>query len=214
MVSTDKMYRYLVPTAMIDSDHPDIIKKAEELTTGLTDDIDKSMRFFYFARDVIQYNLYEPRSRPEHFRASSTLARGKGYCVSKAVVLAALCRAVGIPARLGFATIRLHIVPVKLTEIFRTHDLPDHGFAELLLGGKWIKATPSFDIEMCRQYSFIPIEFDGKKDAKYHPYTMDGRQHIEYISFKDHYDDVPIERIAEWIEPFLTSEGKRLLLSI
>ena len=40
---------------------------------------------------------------------SATLARGYGFCVNKAVLLAALARAVGIPARLGFADVRNHL---------------------------------------------------------------------------------------------------------
>ncbi len=199
---------------MIDSDHPGIVEKAKELALGAVDDIETARRFFYFARDGILYNLYEPRSRPEHFRASNTLARERGFCVTKAILLAALARSVGIPARLGFASIRLHIVPAKLAEILTTNDLPDHGFAELFLNGKWVKATPSFDIGMCRQYNFVPIEFDGKTDARYHPLTADGRPHIEYLSFKGYFDDVPVEKIVEWIGPVLKGEGRKLILDM
>ncbi len=39
-------------------------------------------------------------------KASAVLARGEGYCVAKAVLLAACLRSQKIPARLGFADVK------------------------------------------------------------------------------------------------------------
>ena len=49
------------------------------------------------------------------------LANGKGWCVSKSVLLAALCRASGIPCRLGYANVRNHMATRKLLDFLGTN---------------------------------------------------------------------------------------------
>ena len=99
------MEKYYLPTYIFDSDHEDIKKKTLELTQGLDNPIEKAKALFYFVRDKMLYNLHVEKHMPEHFCASNTLERGKGYCVQKAVLLVTLARSAGIPARLGLAKI-------------------------------------------------------------------------------------------------------------
>jgi transglutaminase-like putative cysteine protease len=100
---------YLKPTPVIDCDSPSIQEKTRDLTKGREDIIAKSL--FYFVRDNIKYNMHVPKSLSEDFRASNTLSRGEGYCVQKAVLLAALARVAGIPAGLGFVRLRNNLLP-------------------------------------------------------------------------------------------------------
>lgn len=71
------MEEYLQPTSIVNSDNPTIKNKAQEVTKGQKDAIEKARSLFYFVRDNIKYNPYLPRHLPKHFRASNTLARGK-----------------------------------------------------------------------------------------------------------------------------------------
>jgi len=153
-----------------------------------------------------------PRYLPEHFRASNTLARGEGFCIQKAALLIALSRAVGIPARFHFVILRNHLLPEKMAELLVSNVIPDHGFVEFYLNGKWVGATPAFDLEMCQKYGIIPVEFDGKTEAKFHLRTQDGKLHIEYISDLGTYSDIPIEEIQEWVASELKLEAKKLIL--
>ena len=105
---------YLEPTLIIDSDNEFIQKTAHDITSNTQTDREKAVGLFYFVRDQIVYNPYVDRHLPDHFVASATLARGRGFCIQKAVVLVALSRAASIPARLGFAVIRNHLLPEKL----------------------------------------------------------------------------------------------------
>jgi len=203
--------RYLHPTSIIDSDHPSIMQKSEEVANHLGADTEKAVALFYFVRDQIKYNPFMPRFLPEHFKASNTLERKTGFCIQKAVLLAALSRAVGIPSRLKFAVLKNHLLPEKLSNILIGNELPDHGFAELYLDARWVKANASFDIETCKDF-IIPVEFDGKKDALFNSHTRDGRLHIEYVLFRDSFDDVPVEKIIEWVAPVLTAEAKEMIL--
>jgi len=202
----------LKPTALIDCDHKTVQEKANEVTKGQKGMIEKAGRLFYFVRDGIKYNPYLPRYLPEHFRASDTLARGQGFCVQKAVLLVALSRAIGIPARLRFAVIRNHLLPEKVADLLNTNILPDHGYTELYINGKWIKATPAFDLEVCKKNRIIPVEFDGIKDAKFHSHTQDGQFHIEYVLERGVFEDVSLHEIREWLLPVLKPEGKRVIL--
>ena len=204
--------KYLKPTPIIDCGHKTIQEKASEVTMWQNGIIEKAISLFHFVRDGIKYNPYLPRYLPEHFRASNTLARGEGFCVQKAVLLVALSRAMGIPARLRFAIIKNHLLPGKVAELLNTNILPDHGYTELYLNGKWVKATPVFDLEMCQKNRIIPVEFDGINDAKFHSHTEDGKSHIEYILDRGSYDDVRLNEIREWLLAVLKPEGKRRIL--
>jgi len=194
------MERYLKPTPIIDSDSEVIKAKAKSLTEGKDEIIEKAKSIFYFVRDEIKYNPYTPIFP---LNASATLERGYGFCVHKAVLLAALARAEQIPARLGFADVRNHFVPEKLAKLMRTDIFACHGYTELYLEGKWVKATPAFDLKMCQENRIIPVEFDGKNHAIFHPYNLDGELHIEYVKEYGTYEDVPLEECFKaWVQAY------------
>ena len=80
-----------------------------------------------------------------------------------------------------------------------------HGYALLYIEGKWVKATPAFDLEMCQHNRFIPVEFDGEHDAILHSHNQDGKSHVEYLLDHGYRDDVPLDEIwNEAIEVFGT----------
>ena len=70
-----------------------------------------------------------------------------------------------------------------------------HGYTEVRLHGKWVKATPVFNIELCERFRLKPLEFDGLEDSIYHPFDLDGRQHMEYLNFRGEYADLPFEEM-------------------
>lgn len=193
------MENYLRPTPVIDCDHPSIREKSEDLTGGQDDITEKAKSLFYFVRDEIRYNFYPSSSPPEElFRASNTLSVGESFCIPKAILLVALARAAGIPAALGFADIRNHLLPEKVVELLGTNVIRLHGYAVLYLEGKWVKATPAFDLSMCDENRFVPVVFDGKSDAMLTSHDRDGRLHIEYLKVLGHYyDDIQPDRLVE-----------------
>jgi transglutaminase-like putative cysteine protease len=193
------MERYLKPTARIDSDHPSIKGIAQDLIGGKREATDKAKSLFYWVRDEIKYNPFLALEVLEDYRASKTLERGQGFCIEKAAILAAFARAVGIPARLHFADIRNHLVSDRLLKVMGTNLFSYHGYTELYIDGKWVKATPAFDLKMCRKNSIIPVEFDGQNDAILHSHNLDGNLHIEYVKDHGYREDVPVDEIlAAW----------------
>ena len=197
------MKKYLASTYTMDCDEPSIKNKASELTKGQHTDIDKAKAVFYFVRDCIKYNPYGGISPLEEYKASATLKRGNGYCVQKAVLLSALAKAAGIPARLGFVNVRNHLLPQDILDgLSGDNVMKYHGYALLYLNGKWVKATPSFDINLCREHKFIPVEFDGVTDAIFHRCNQEGKLHMEYVHNHGIYDEVPWEEILasrDWL---------------
>jgi len=190
------MEKYLKPTFVIDCNNPAIQEKSKDLTIGQEDIIKKAQSIFYFVRDEIKYNIYVSKSRPEHFQASNTLSRKEGYCVQKAVLLVALARSVSIPAGLGFARIRNNLLPEKMIKWLGTNILPFHGYSEFYLNGKWVKATPVFDLKLCENNRIVPVEFGGESDAIFHLHNRDGKLHIEYLEdLGRHYDDLPLDKL-------------------
>ena len=190
------MEKYLRPTRFIDCDSPSIQQKSRDLTKGQEGNVEKAKSLFYFVRDEIKYDMYVPKSLPENFMASKILSRGKGYCVQKAVLLVALARAAEIPAGLGFARIRNNLLPEEVVKRLGTNIFPSHGYAELYLNGKWVKATAAFDLKMCEANRIFPVEFDGENDAIFHSHNRDGKLHIEYLEeVGRYYDDLPLDEL-------------------
>ncbi|RLB12352.1 MAG: transglutaminase family protein [Deltaproteobacteria bacterium] len=194
---------YLKPTMFIESDAPAIRETAHFLATGKNDVAEKARSLFYFVRDEIRYNVHLPKLSVQANKATEVLKRGEGYCVQKAVLLAALARALGIPARLRFADILNHRLPEHLLEMRKGSNLfAYHGYNELYIDGRWIKVSAIFNLDICKKHGFVPVEFDGRLDAILPEKDRYGRPHIEYIKDRGPYNDLPLDDII--------SERKRI----
>jgi transglutaminase-like putative cysteine protease len=192
------MQRYLNDTYTINCEEESVREKAQILTKDHGTTVDHAKALFYFVRDEIKYNPYVPLYTLEDNKASATLQRGEGYCVQKAILLAALARASGIPTKLGFADIRNYILPKKIANAMKGDNLfIYHGYVAFYLGRKWVKATPSFDLKMCQKNRIIPVDFDGRSDAQFHRHNRDGKLHIEYVRDHGYFDDLPWEKLLE-----------------
>src|SRR5499427_7430905 len=157
---TEAMDEFLRPGRFIDSDAESVVTFARQAVGAERDPVARAVRLYYAVRDEIVYTPYcDFRSR-ETFRASACLARGSGFCVAKAALLAAAARAVGIPARVGFADVRNHLTTPKLRRLMGSDTFYHHGYTELFLAGKWVKATPAFDRRLCEKFGVRPLEFD------------------------------------------------------
>jgi len=201
----------LTPTNFVDSDHPSVREFAEARAAGATSAKERAIRLYYAVRDEIRYDAYIA-AVDDSLRASTTLAGGRGWCVSKAVLLAAACRALGIPSRLGFADVRNHLSTARMRAHMQTEIFYWHGYTSIQLGddGRWVKATPAFNIELCDKFGFLPLEFDGETDSLYQPFDAEGRRHMEYVNQRGEYADVPMdEMLATFAEkyPFLNKDG-------
>jgi transglutaminase-like putative cysteine protease len=188
-ISTDSDLVFLSPGEYVDSDHPAIQAAAVRLAPPRASPVERA-RALYLAVREIYYN-YVDHNDLEVYRASSVLAAGRGYCVGKASLYAALCRASGIPARVAFADVKNHLATPRLLERIGTDLFAWHGFTEVLLGGRWIKASPTFNAGLCEKLGAKPLEFDGLSDAILQPFDGAGRTFMRYVKFHGAFHDVP-----------------------
>jgi transglutaminase-like putative cysteine protease len=186
----------LAATPIIDADAPSVQDFALDRAGSAGDPRDRVLRLYYAVRDEIRYDPYSAAGSVEALRASTTLAAGRAWCVPKAVLLAAACRAIGIPARLGFADVRNHLSTQRMRAAMKTEVFYWHGYTSILVGAggtRWVKATPAFNIELCEKFGFLPLDFDGEHDSLYHPFDRDGRKHMEYLNERGEFDDLPLD---------------------
>jgi len=189
--------QWLAPTWFIDSDSPEVARFADEAAGAVTEPVDVARRLFYAVRDGIRYDPYATAVEPEAYRASAVAASERNWCIPKSVLLAAAARYRGIPARLGFADVRNHLTSDKLSSSMGTDVFAWHGYAELLLNGRWRKLSTAFNIELCERFGVKALEFDPDHDTLMHPFDRQGRQHMEYIRQRGSYDDLPLDAIFE-----------------
>lgn len=200
---TDSSVRlYLSPAEFIDSDHPSIRARAAETAAKTADPAERARLLYQAVRDGIRYDPYIDYTDPESFRASSVLRDGHAYCVGKASLYVALCRASGIPARLGLADVKNHLATPRLLEMVGTDVFAYHGYVEVMPGDQWVKATPTFNVSLCQKLGVPPLDFTGEDDALLQPFDAKGREFMSYITRHGTFFDVPAK--------FLIAEMKRL----
>src|SRR5262245_7741801 len=187
---------YLEPTRVIDADHPDVIAKARRLTEGAHTDRERLGRIYYFVRDMPYDILASFRYLADgKRRASDVLRAGHAFCMGKASSFVALCRASGIPARVGFQQLHCPDKPFMSEEVRRLWGdrvLPWHSLGEAYLAGKWLKLDATIDGPTAsakgRPYA---REFDGEHDIP----TVEG----PILKDLDSHADYPAE-VAAWYE--------------
>jgi len=187
---------YLLETGFFDFKDDSLVAFNDKfITSGMTP-IEKAVALYYGVRDGIAYNPYVFKADPKSFSASDCLAAGESYCIPKAVLLGALCRLNGIPSRLGLADVKNHLSSPALIEWLRSDVFVMHGYIELFLEGKWVKATPAFDASLCKKLGVSPLEFNGQDDSIFHEFNGDGDKHMEYLKEHGTFEDVPHEFIV------------------
>jgi transglutaminase-like putative cysteine protease len=190
---SSELQPFLAPTPLVESDAPQIVEVAREIVEGAGDEVERACRLFYAVRDGIRYDAYDIRVARESLRATHVLAAGQSWCVPKSVLLAAVCRAVGIPCRLCYSNVRTHMATRKLLDHIGTDIFYYHGYNEIYLAGRWVKATVSFNRTLCEKARLAPLDFDGRHDSIYHPFDLAGRRYMEYLHDYGPFADVPYD---------------------
>jgi transglutaminase-like putative cysteine protease len=196
-VLVDDVEACLRPTRFIDSDHAQVLAFAAEAAGDAASPREKAVKIYYVVRDAIRYDPYRIVFEAEHFLASACVERGYGFCITKSVLLAACFRAQGIPARLGFGDVRNHLATKRLVEFNGGDVFHFHGYVQAHLDGKWVKATPAFNIELCDKFGVLPLEFDGIHDSVFHAHDAAGRRHMEYVRYHGAFVELPWQRLYD-----------------
>lgn len=196
---------YLAPGRYVDSDHPAVVAFARRVAApGLTPR-ETAVKLYYAVRDEFLYDPYHFDTSVEGLKASHVIEAGRGFCVPKAALLAAAARALGLPARLGYADVRNHLTSQRLYDMMGTDLFVFHGYTDLWIDGQWLKATPAFNRSLCEKAGIQPLEFDGSADSVFHEFDVSGRRHMEYVHERGVYADLPREELlAAWRQHYKT----------
>jgi len=215
------MEKYLRSTNIIETGDEDLhsfIKDALEEN----DEVKKARHIFLLVRDSIKYDPYTSFYNRDYYKPGYVIKKGRAFCVPKAALLCAALRRAGIPARLGFADLQNQGATPETKEVLGSDVFAWHGFTELYLNGKWLKATPAFDKDLCIKHKIAPLEFDGLSDCVFPARDLEGKAYAKYLRFHGSYDDLPFEeimngwreiygkqRVDMWIQAFEAGELDR-----
>ena len=127
----DSPQRWLVNTPLLDIQHPKIRLLALRLTQLQQGERNKALACFHYVRGLPFACLPDGNS----VSALTVLRRGKGDCHTKSTLLVALMRAIHIPSRLRFVTLRADF----LRGVIDLGALPiEHCCVETLIDGRWV----------------------------------------------------------------------------
>jgi transglutaminase-like putative cysteine protease len=174
----------------------------EDVVAGIEQDTQRAVAVYYAIRDGILYDPYSADISVAGLKATTVLEERRGWCVSKAILLAACCRALGIPARLGYADVLNHLSTEKMRQRMKTNVFYWHGYTALYLDDRWVKATPAFNIELCEKFGLKPLEFNGRDDSIYHAFDQAGNRHMEYLHDRGQFLEPPIEAMRRTFDEY------------
>ncbi|MBL4583126.1 MAG: transglutaminase family protein [Pseudomonadales bacterium] len=185
----------LQATRYFDSDDASVQAYAAKVVGDAQTDVEKVIKLYYAVRDEFRYDPRHFLLTKKQFCCRQILLDQRGFCMPKAVLLSTLARALAIPSGIGFAHVLNHLMPDSLLDEAGNNAPIFHGYSVLYVDGKWLKASPAFNLSMCEKLDTKPLEFDGKTHALFHEYDNQNRRHMEYI--KDHgaVPDFPYETV-------------------
>ena len=156
-------------------------------------DLDFALKAYYYIRDAWTYNPYRFSLIENDWKASEITKRKSGHCLDKAILLITVLRGKNIPARLGLAKVKNHIAVEDMIQKFGNDVLVPHGYVELFINDKWVKATPAFNKTLCERLQVAPLEFDGINDSLFQAYDSSGKaEFMEYLEDYGAFDHVPL----------------------
>lgn len=205
------MSEYLKPTEFLNFDDKSVRDFAELHTVDTKTATEKAIKLYYAVRDGFQYDPYVLDLRREGLQASKLLSKTRGYCVEKAILLAASARAVGVPSRLSFYIVRNHIATERLEKVLEKNYLVFHGAAEMFLDGVWLKTTPAFNKRLCDFLGVEPLEFDGTRDSIFQEFDRSGNTFMEYLHDYGAFADLPYDMYLDELKthyPHIFGNGR------
>ncbi len=185
--------KFLTPTEFINSDNAKVISFVNDVVGVESDKKKAILKLFFKIRDGIPYHFDSMNIKKETFIASNVIGSEGSFCIPKAVLFATVARTIKVPSKLVFADVKNHLATTKVLEKLKTDLFVFHGYTELFINDKWVKATPAFNKELCEKFNVKPLDFDGENDSVFQEFTESGEKHMDYIVNHGSFTDLPFE---------------------
>jgi transglutaminase-like putative cysteine protease len=185
------MSPYLAESLNVDFSHSEIEYFLNDIKIS-KNQRENAINIYLKVRDSFIYDPYHLNIRRNHLKASNVVLKKRAWCVEKSLLMVACCRALEIPARLGFAIVANHIGVEKLIKYLKRNEIVFHGYVEVFLNEKWIKCTPAFDKNVCRLSKVAPLDWDGENDSMFQEYS-NGNKFMEYLQLYGEFSEIPFE---------------------
>ena len=170
---------YCLPSSGIDSDNGDIIRSANAITAGITNDYNKALSIHDWVADNIWYDmdLYEKRTSNRDCTASNVLATRRSVCEGYTNLTVALCRAIGLPAKkvCGYGR-----TTGDWPNNVASEDSINHAWCEVFVDGRWVIIDPTWDSGNVYQYGAF-TENEGLRGHRYFDSTQESFSADHYI---------------------------------
>lgn len=197
-------------TEFFDSSHETIHRCLQGLNIGSQPLTERAQIIFGFVRDQIEYE-FKAKLRRAEYRASHVLSEGRGFCIQKATLLAALGRGAGIPTALVLSDLRDRTLPRNIVDAMGTDVLYRHGFNAFFLNDHWLLVDASLTRALATRKGLRLVNFDGLNDALLANTTVRGTPHAEYIRWHGLFADLPYQEIMETFRQLYSNANLEVL---
>ncbi len=136
----------LQPQNDVESDNPYVIRRANEITAGCTNDWEKAYAIYDYIVSEYAYDYVQIDDDSIAYQddALTLLRRSIAICEGMGNTFVALCRAAGVPAAVSFG-IGDTAENMMFDRGYLTNENPNHAWACVCLDGAWYHVDPTWD---------------------------------------------------------------------
>lgn len=156
-----------------------------------------AIEIYNYVRDNWYYSPLKFSLIEEDWYAEALIERKKGHCLDKSIILISLLNAFEIKAKLGLAKVRNHIAAEQLVKFLGTDVLVPHGYVDIFIDNKWVKATPAFNKSLCDKLGVDVLKFNGEEDSIFPGYSKNSSKFMEYLKDYGSFKNLPLDLIEE-----------------
>jgi transglutaminase-like putative cysteine protease len=195
-------------TDVIDSADEAVRALAQRYSADAADEPGRVRALFDWVRDEIRYDMGPVLGERRDWTASLTLRRGYGFCQQKALLLAAMLRAIDVPAGIGIEQLLDHKIPPHFAAYMGGRHIPLHGYTLAFVSGRWQRIDATLDTALCERKRYRVVQYAPGSDRLLPETDLAGEPHVEHVGVVGEWADLPDDIVAATLDlPYLHDAG-------